>query len=167
MFSLISFAVNTLDAQVQIIGADFPLFVAAIITGFFATVLMTITIMFIRVVGNVHMSIPLMFGSMMFPRIGDIWQRRIGMTMHLIIGSFFGFVFGLLIQKELLFNLSGLSGATFGLILWVIMMVVMLPIAGYGFFGLAKDRRIWIAALVGHLIYGVSFVFLFPLIFLN
>ena len=169
MFSFLSFtvAVNTLDAQAQIIGADFPFLVAAALTGFFATVLMTITIMLIRVVGNVHMSIPLMLGSMVFPNAGMAWQRRIGMTMHLMIGSLYGLVFGLFVQNELFFDLNGLSGMIFGVILWSFMMFVVLPMRGLGFFGMAGDKRIWVTVLVGYLVYGISWVFLLPLIFLN
>ena len=167
MFSFLSFAVSNLDAQAQIIGADFPFLVAAVLTGFFATVLMTITIMLIRVIGHVHMSMPLMLGSMVFPNAGMAWQRRIGMTMHLMIGSFYGLVFGLFLQNEIFFELSGLSGVIFGLILWAFMMVVVLPMRGMGFFGMAGDKRVWVTALVGHLVYGISLVFLLPLIFLN
>ena len=167
MFSFLSLAVNTLDAQAQVIGSDFPFLVAAVITGFFATVLMTITVMLIRVIGNVHMSMPLMLGSMMLANAPMAWQRRIGMTMHLMIGSLYGLVFGLLLQNELFFDLSGLSGVIFGLILWSFMMVVVLPMRGLGFFGMAGDKRIWAVALAGHLVYGLSLVFLLPLIFIS
>jgi len=145
----------------------FSFLVAAVITGFFATVLMTMTVMVVRVVGNVHMSMPLMLGSMMLPDAADAWKRRIGMMMHLGIGSFYGFVFGLLIQKEIFFDLTILSGVIFGLILWMIMMVMVLPMRGMGFFGFAGDKRVSAAALLGHLVYGISFVVLLPLIFLN
>jgi len=84
MFSFLAFAVNALDAQVQVIGADFPFLVAAVITGFFATVLMSITVMIVRVIGNVHMSMPLMLGSMVVANASQVWQRRIGMMMHLM-----------------------------------------------------------------------------------
>ena len=145
----------------------FSFLVAAVITGFFATVLMTITVMVIRTVTHVHMSMPLMLGSMMAPHSPDAWKRRIGMMMHLGIGSFYGFVFGLLIQKEIFFDLTILSGVIFALILWMIMMVMVLPMRGMGFFGFARDKRISVAALIGHLVYGISFVVLLPLIFLN
>jgi len=87
--------------------------------------------------------------------------------MHLMIGSFYGFVFGFLVQNEIFFELSGISGVIFGLILWSFMMIIILPMRGLGFFGLARDKRIWVAALLGHLVYGISLVFLLPLIFLN
>ena len=68
---------------------------------------------------------------------------------HLGYGGFFGAVLTRLYPKAGLWKGVGL-----GILLWLIMEIVVLPLLGWGFFGVAISPKIAVATLVLHLIYG-------------
>jgi len=70
---------------------------------------------------------------------------------HLGYGSVFG---GLLTQ---LFPEAGLrEGVGLGVALWLVMQVAVLPLLGWGLFGVSITPKIVIATLLLHLIYGAT-----------
>ncbi len=48
------------------------------------------------------------------------------------------------------------KGLGWGVLLWLVMQVVVLPLLGWGFFGVAITPRIAVATLVLHLVYGLT-----------
>jgi hypothetical protein len=48
------------------------------------------------------------------------------------------------------------KGLGWGVLLWIVMDAVVLPLLGWGFFGLAITPRIAVATLVLHLVYGAT-----------
>ncbi len=77
--------------------------------------------------------------------------------IHLILGSYaFGCVFALVFEY-----LSGspvIRGICFGLAIWLVLMLTVFPLLGYGLFGfgLAVGATPAAATLVLHLVYGVA-----------
>lgn len=68
---------------------------------------------------------------------------------HLGYGGFFGAVLARLFPEAGLWEGLGL-----GLVLWLVMQVVVLPLLGWGLFGASITPKIALATLVLHLIYG-------------
>ena len=163
-----AFAAHDLMEQALVVGADFSFPVAALITGFFATAVMTASVMLLHFVGKIGVSIPLMLGMMVSPKASQPWQVRFGLLAHLALGSVFGLLFGYLLQSHYVFSQSnGLSGVLFGFLLWLFMMAVVLPAGRFGFFAMKVDHRLLLATFVGHVIYGLSFAYILPIIFLH
>ena len=48
------------------------------------------------------------------------------------------------------------KGLGWGVLLWLVMQVVVLPLLGWGFFGVAITPQIAVATLVLHLVYGLT-----------
>jgi hypothetical protein len=77
----------------------------------------------------------------------------VGMILHVGYGGLAGVVFVLLFRN----NLNWTVGLLWGGILWLIMQVAVLPLLGWGLFGLAITGippKIAVGTLVLHLIYG-------------
>lgn len=70
---------------------------------------------------------------------------------HLAYGGFFGAVL------VTLFPNAGLrEGLMLGVLLWLVMELVVLPLLGWGVFGTAITPKIAVATLVLHLLYGAT-----------
>lgn len=70
---------------------------------------------------------------------------------HLGYGGFFGALLARLYPEAGIWEGLGLGAA-----LWLVMEVVVLPILGWGAFGVAITPKIAVATLVLHLIYGAT-----------
>ncbi len=68
---------------------------------------------------------------------------------HLLYGGIWGAILTGVTRPVTLWKGLGL-----GIILWLIMQIVFLPLLGWGFFGSAITPKIAIATLVLHLVYG-------------
>lgn len=93
--------------------------------------------------------------------------RVLGSCAHLIMGSLWGFLYGILVDKQIfLLEFSVVQGMIFGLIPWLFLMTVVMPILGKGLFALKINKYQWLAGLVLHLIYGSVLGFLLS-VFIN
>jgi hypothetical protein len=78
----------------------------------------------------------------------------VGWMAHLILGTV---VWGLLfagLQGVLPGRTALAKGLVFGVLAWLAMMIVFMPLAGAGLFALALGLPVTVATLVLHLIYG-------------
>src|SRR5262249_6213568 len=122
----------------------------AILGGFVGTVAITLVMYFVAplMVGT-KMDIAGMLGSM----LGDSWWAGLG--MHFVNGTI---VFPLIYAFVLCNALPGgsaLKGITWGVILWVLAQVVVMPMMGAGFFSAnAGGVMAAMGSLLGHLVYG-------------
>lgn len=71
------------------------------------------------------------------------------LTAHLLYGGVFGAALVGTVR-----SISVWGGLGFGVLLWIGMGAVFLPLLGWGFFGTAITPKIAVATLVLHLIYG-------------
>lgn len=70
---------------------------------------------------------------------------------HLGYGGFFGAVLARFFPE------GGLKeGLVLGVLLWLVMELVVLPVLGWGIFGMAITPKIAVATLLLHLIYGAT-----------
>lgn len=131
----------------------------AIGAGFVATLVMTMLIYVAPLMGMPHMDIAAMLGSLMnggqMPAVqsGPWW---IGMGAHLMMGTLLFPLLYAFVVYGLLPGKPWARGLTWGIVLWVLMMVMVMPMMGKGFFASDTPHPFLFAmgTLIGHLIYG-------------
>jgi len=118
--------------------------------GLAGTVLMTLMMYFVAPMMLGHpMDIAAMLGKMM----GNSWG--LGMLAHLMNGII---VFPLIYTFFVYKNIKGAPvarGMVWGIILWLVAELIVMPMAGAGFFSAnIGGMKAVMAALIGHVVYG-------------
>lgn len=81
--------------------------------------------------------------------------RIMGRYLHLVTGALLGLLFGFLVERQFFFvEFTVVSGILFAIIPWIVMMVILMPMIGKGFFGKKISGYQWLTALLMHLVYG-------------
>jgi Family of unknown function (DUF6789) len=121
----------------------------AIAGGFAGTLVMTGMMYMVAPMMGVHMDIAVMLGSM----LGGSWAA--GLAMHFVNGSL---IFPLVFVSVLLGRLPGpapVRGVLFGVGLWLVAQVMVMPMMGAGLFSVhAGGAMAAMGSLVGHALYG-------------
>lgn len=81
-------------------------------------------------------------------------RTRLGLVLHLVNGVVLALVYAIAVFP----NVTGmywLAGLLYGAALWLVMMVIVLPLLGDGFFGWRVSRTMIPSALAVHLLYGL------------
>ncbi len=76
----------------------------------------------------------------------------VGWVMHFMIGIVWGIAFAL--TSRMFPGAFWLKGMLFSVVPWLIMMIVMMPMAGAGFFGLDLGMAAPVMTLMLHLVFG-------------
>ncbi|MPZ13418.1 MAG: hypothetical protein GEU73_03170 [Chloroflexi bacterium] len=79
---------------------------------------------------------------------------RLGLVLHLTNGILLALVYALVVV-QLLPGPYWVRGLAYGGALWLLMMAIMLPVLGDGFFGWRTSRDTIPSALAVHLLYGL------------
>ena len=126
-----------------------PNLVRSIVGGVVGTAVMTAMMYVVAPMMGLHMDIAEMLGSM----LGNNWMA--GMMMHVVNGAI---IFPLIYVYLLYGWLPGgpiMKGTTWGVILWLLAQVLVMPMMGAGFFSMAMGGMMAAAgSLIGHLLYG-------------
>ena len=81
-------------------------------------------------------------------------RTRLGLALHLLNGVILALIYALFIVNVLP-GAYWVRGLIYGTGLWLLMMVVVLPLIGDGFFGWRTSRSMIPSALAVHLLYGI------------
>ncbi len=127
-----------------------PQFTKTLTGGVVATIAMTMMMMFVApMMTGMPMDIAAMIGAM----LGNSYA--LGMLMHIMLGVV---VFPLVYTFVLFDKLPGsplIKGVLWGLILWVMAAVIVMPMAGGGFLMSNIGGMVALAAsAMGHIVYG-------------
>lgn len=121
----------------------------ALLGGFAGTLAMTIMMYVTAPMMGLNMDIAAMLGGM----LGIGWAG--GMVMHFVNGTV---IFPLIYALALYSRLPGsptVRGTVWGLVLWLVAQVVVMPMMGGGLFSAAMGGMMAAAgSLVGHAVYG-------------
>lgn len=81
-----------------------------------------------------------------------------GLLIHLIIGALYGFFYTLFAAQGWLFITNAPftlpSMLIFAVLSWAVLMVVLLPTFGFGFFGRKEGQGVWLELLASLLLEG-------------
>ena len=126
-----------------------------IIAGFVATVVLTMLMIMKGMMGLMpELNVISMLSGMANSRMGMPASPMVGYLLHFIIGAI---VWGALYHK-LNDSLPGgsqlMKGVVFGLGAWVLMMVLVMPMAGAGIFGMKMGMMAPVMTLMLHVIFG-------------
>ena len=124
----------------------------AILGGLVGTVLMTLIMYFVApMIMGQRMDVAAMLGS----KMGNNWM--LGMMAHLLNGIV---VFPLIYVFLLYRFMPGapwLKGALWGVILWLLVQIVVIPMMGGGFFSSQSGGMMAVmGSLISHLVYGAT-----------
>jgi len=122
------------------------------IWGLAATLAMTVVMLLgmISKLSPMPAPIPIALAKWAFGALPKPALMGIGMFAHFLYGGVAGLVFSLVFK-----NRVGIwKGLGWGILLWLGMQLVFLPLLGWGVFGSAISPKIAVATLVLHLIYG-------------
>lgn len=126
-----------------------------IVAGFIATVVLSVLMIMKAKMGVMpDMNAIKMLAGMAHQFMGTPLTPVVGWLLHFAIGSIaWGILFALLIKK-----IPGKSpivkGIVFGTAAWLLMMVMVMPMAGAGLFGLHMGMGAPVATLILHWIFG-------------
>jgi len=87
--------------------------------------------------------------------LGAPTHVMVGWITHVLLGTIvFSMAFAAL-EAQLPARSNLVKGVAFGLLTWLGMMVVFMPLGGAGFFGTTRSSIVPVAALVLNLVYGL------------
>lgn len=131
----------------------------AILAGLVATVAMTAVMYTAPMMGMPRMDIAAMLGSLLSqgPPAAGSGPWWLGMMMHLIAGVVIFPLIYACVLHPVLPGAPWLKGTVWGLILWLLAQVMVMPMMGVGFFSSRTPGAMMavIGGLIGHIIYGV------------
>lgn len=126
-----------------------------VFAGFVATIALSILMMLKTMMGMMpQMNAIKMLSSMAHGFVGAPLTPVVGWLLHFFIGGvLWGLLFALLFER-IPGQTAALKGLVFGTAAWLLMMIMVMPLAGAGFFGLNLGPGAAIATLVLHWAYG-------------
>ena len=124
--------------------------VKGMIAGFVGTAVMSVMMLMKSMLGFVPDLDPI---GMLAGMFGD--TRALGWILHFVIGTVAWGGGYALIYKFLPTSSPVIKGIIFGLLAWMAMMLVVMPMAGNGFFGLEIGIIAPIMTMMLHVIFGV------------
>lgn len=125
-------------------------YISSIIGGVAATVILSI-IMFLKI--NMGY-IPRFNVIADISSIAGVQTQLLGWAVHLVLGILiWGLLFGLI--GDWFKGPYFIKGIQFGVLLWLLMMIIYMPITQNGFFAAKLGLNVVITSLVFHLIYGL------------
>lgn len=137
------------------------IYVRSMIAGFAATVVLSLLMMMKSAMGMMpQLDVITMLGGMAQSVMG-MGGAGIGWLLHFLIGTVaWGVLFAFLYNR-----LPGASAVTkgmaFGVLAWLLMMILPMPMAGAGFFGMGLGMMAPVMTLILHLIWGAVLGFVF------
>lgn len=123
-----------------------------ILAGFAATIVLSIFMMMKQMMGMM----PEMDVIAMLTTMSGASAPLMGWLMHFMIGSIvWGGLFALF-QDRIPGGSSIVRGVVFGAGAWLLMMIMVMPMAGAGFFGLQFGMAAPVMTLLLHIIFGAT-----------
>lgn len=127
----------------------------AIVAGFVATVVLSVLMLIKGAMGMLpQMNVIHMLAGMAHARMGLPASPLVGWIAHFFIGTVLWGIGFALLQPVLPGSSAVRKALSFSVLAWLLMMLVPLPMAGAGLFGLKMGPMAPVMTLVLHLIWG-------------
>lgn len=130
-------------------------FSKGMISGFIATVVLSLLMLAKSMMGLMpNLDVVTMLAGMAHQFMHTPATPAVGWMLHFLIGTvLWGSLFALLLPA-LPGSRTWVKGLSFGILAWLIMMIVVMPMAGAGLFGMRLSLMAPVATLMLHLVYG-------------
>jgi len=127
----------------------------SMLAGFVATIVLSALMVMKMMMGLMpDLNAIKMMTTMAHGMLGTPAVPIVGWVMHFMIGTVLWGVLFALIGNSLPGGGYVSKGLSFGVLAWVLMMVMVMPMAGAGFFGLSLGMMAPVMTLMLHLVYG-------------
>lgn len=125
--------------------------------GLVSTLVMSTLMIIYRVSRRAPLNLPLLLGKLFLPgkKIKDKTAMNLGIVLHLLTGTLWGVVYWFALPVKSVF-----SGLLFAVIPWFLLMALILPLLGQGFFGSKVNKYVPEVYLVLHAVYGLMLGYL-------
>jgi hypothetical protein len=131
------------------------IYLRAMIAGFVATVVLSLLMLMKSMMGLMpELDVVRMLTGMAHGMMGLPANPAVGWMLHFLIGTVLWGIGFALLYKPLPGNGPVLKGIVFGVLAWLLMMLVPMPMAGAGLFGMKMGMLAPVMTLVLHLIWG-------------
>ncbi len=130
---------------------DFP---RLLLAGLLGSLLMSVAGLFPRLAGLPAVDM----GQVVAAKIIGVHierDTRLGTIIHFIVGVGLALIYGFLVRSQLPFD-PRVEGAAFGVVVWLAVMALVMPLIDEGFFGYRLGRWLAPVTLGMHLVYGVT-----------
>lgn len=87
--------------------------------------------------------------------LGDPTHVAAGWIAHIVVGVVVGGIAFALLSPRLPTRSFAIKGVVFGILMWLVMMLVVMPLAGAGVFATHQSAAAPVATLALYLIYGI------------
>ena len=130
-------------------------YLRAMIAGFIATVVLSILMLLKSMMGVMPgLDLISMLARMAHTMMGMPDTPMVGWVIHFLIGTVLWGVLFALLFKSLPGSAPVVKGMAFGVLAWLVMMLIPMPLAGAGLFGMHMGIMAPMMTLVLHLIWG-------------
>ncbi len=137
------------------------IYLRSMIAGFTATAVLSLLMMMKGAMGVMpQLDVITMLSGMARSMIG-MGGAGIGWLMHFLIGTVLWGVLFALLYDRLPGSHAIAKGMSFGVLAWVLMMILAMPMAGAGLFGVGLGMMAPVMTLILHLIWGSVLGFVF------
>ena len=127
----------------------------SMVAGFVATVVLSALMVMKMMMGLMpDLNVIKMMTTIAHGMLGMPAVPVIGWIIHFMIGTVLWGVLFALLGKSLPGGGYVSKGLSFGVLAWALMMVMVMPMAGVGFFGLSLGMMVPVMTLMLHLVYG-------------
>ena len=130
-------------------------YVRAMISGFVATAVLSVLMLLKSMMGVLPgLDVIHMLTGMAHTMMGMPDSPTVGWILHFMIGTVLWGIGFALLYKPLPGNGPVAKGLSFGVLAWLLMMLIPLPLAGAGLFGMRMGMMAPVMTLVLHLVWG-------------
>ncbi|MBA8907582.1 DUF6789 family protein [Aminobacter ciceronei] len=130
------------------------IYVRSMIAGFAATVVLSLLMIMKTAMGIMPQLDVISMLSGMSQNMMGVGGAGIGWLAHFLIGTVLWGVLFALLHDRLPGSEPIMKGISFGILAWLLMMILPMPMVGAGFFGLALGMMAPVMALILHIIWG-------------
>ncbi|HZD25976.1 MAG TPA: DUF6789 family protein [Alphaproteobacteria bacterium] len=130
------------------------IYLRSIIAGFVATVVLSLLMIMKSAMGMMpQLDVVSMLGGMA-QRMTGAGGPAMGWLIHFLIGTVLWGVLFALLHERLPGTQAVIKGLSFSVLAWLLMMILAMPMAGAGFFGVRIGIMAPVATLILHLVWG-------------
>ncbi|MGC8536996.1 MAG: DUF6789 family protein [Rhizomicrobium sp.] len=129
-----------------------PMIMRGMIAGLVATLALSALMMMKTMMGMMpQLNIITMLSAM-----AGTQSPLVGWLIHVVIGTFVWGTLFAVVQGWLPGTTATMRGVVFGILAWLMMMIVVMPMAGVGVFGLKFGIAAPVMTLMLHIVYGAT-----------